>query len=102
MLPTAERRRQEQLGLGRGAQHRPGGIEDVAHRRRRLARPRPHHRPERQLGRQLTLLATLLHCRGREVIDRLVGLLIATVQRINARAEQRVVKASYTTTTGPG
>lgn len=39
----------------------------------------------------LTLLAALLYCRGREITDTLVDLLIATVHRINARAERRVV-----------
>lgn len=38
----------------------------------------------------LTLLVALLFCRGREITDTLVELLIATVHRINARAEQRV------------
>ncbi|WP_236567479.1 Tn3 family transposase [Nocardia sp. CY41] len=38
----------------------------------------------------LTLLAALLHCRSRELTDTLVELLIATVHRINARAEVRV------------
>ncbi|MGH3671466.1 MAG: Tn3 family transposase, partial [Pseudonocardiaceae bacterium] len=39
----------------------------------------------------LTLLAAYLRCREREIIDTLVDLLIATVHRINARAETRVV-----------
>lgn len=39
----------------------------------------------------LTLLAALLYCRGREITDTLVDLLIATVHKINARAERRVV-----------
>ena len=40
---------------------------------------------------KLTLLAALLYCRGREITDTLVDLLIATVHKINARAERRVV-----------
>jgi len=39
----------------------------------------------------LTLLAALLYCRGREITDALVDLLIATVHRINARAAKKVV-----------
>jgi hypothetical protein len=40
---------------------------------------------------QVTLLAAYLYCRGREITDTLVDLLIATVHRINARAETKVV-----------
>jgi len=40
---------------------------------------------------KLTLLAAYLHCRQREITDTLVDLLIATVHRINARAETKVV-----------
>ena len=36
-----------------------------------------------------TLMAAYLHCREREITDGLVELLIATVHRINARAETR-------------
>ncbi|MGH3820655.1 MAG: DUF4158 domain-containing protein, partial [Pseudonocardiaceae bacterium] len=39
----------------------------------------------------LTLLAAYLRCRQREITDTLVDLLIATVHRINARAETKVV-----------
>lgn len=39
----------------------------------------------------MTLLAALLYCREREITDTLVDLLIATVHRINARAERKVV-----------
>ncbi len=35
----------------------------------------------------VTLLAALWYCRERESTDTLVGLLISTVHRINARAE---------------
>jgi len=49
---------------------------------------RDDHPPEVRL----TLLAALLYWGGREITDTLVDLLIATVHRINARAEQRVVK----------
>ena len=38
----------------------------------------------------LTLLAALLACREREITDTLVDLLMATVHRINARAERKV------------
>jgi TnpA family transposase len=38
-----------------------------------------------------TLLAAYLYCRGREITDTLVDLLISTVHRINARAEMKVV-----------
>ena len=40
----------------------------------------------------MTLLAALLMEREREVTDSLVDLLIATVHRIGARAEQKVTK----------
>jgi hypothetical protein len=40
---------------------------------------------------KLPLLAAYLHCREREITDLLVDLLIATVHRINARADTRVV-----------
>ena len=40
----------------------------------------------------LTLLAALLHERQREITDTLVDLLIATVHRIGARAEQKVTE----------
>ena len=46
---------------------------------------------------KLTLLAALLYCRGREITDTLVDLLIATVHKINARAERRVVASSSPT-----
>jgi hypothetical protein len=39
---------------------------------------------------RLTLLAAFCHVRGREIIDALVDLLIATVHRIGAKAEKRV------------
>ena len=40
---------------------------------------------------KLTLLAAYLHCREREITDTLVDLLIATVHRINAHADTKVV-----------
>jgi TnpA family transposase len=39
---------------------------------------------------KVTLLAAYLSCRGREITDTLVDLLIATVHRINARADTKV------------
>ncbi|MFG6202282.1 hypothetical protein [Nonomuraea sp. JJY05] len=39
----------------------------------------------------MTLLAAYLLCRGREITDALVDLLIVTVHRINARAETKVI-----------
>ncbi|HKS44984.1 MAG TPA: Tn3 family transposase [Amycolatopsis sp.] len=50
-----------------------------------------HLRDDHSEETKLTLLAALLHCRGREITDTLVDLLIATVHKINARAERRVV-----------
>jgi hypothetical protein len=41
---------------------------------------------------RLTLLAALLHTREREITDTLVDLLIATVHRINARAEKKITE----------
>ncbi|MEQ4725513.1 hypothetical protein [Nonomuraea sp. B19D2] len=40
---------------------------------------------------KVTLPAAYLFCRGREITGALVDLLIATVHRINARAETKVV-----------
>jgi len=41
---------------------------------------------------RLTLLAALLYARQREITDTLVDLLIATVHRINARAEKKITE----------
>jgi hypothetical protein len=60
--------------------------------RDRAAMESPSHlREDHPEEIKLTLLAALLYCRGREITDTLVDLLIATVHRINARAERRVV-----------
>ncbi len=59
---------------------RRASIESPSHLRR--------HRP----ALTLTLLAALVHRREQQIIDALVELLIATVHRIGARAERRVVK----------
>jgi Domain of unknown function (DUF4158) len=58
-------------------------VESPSHLRRRLGKS-----PQTTV----TLLAALLREREREVTDSLVDLLIATVHRIGARAEQRVTK----------
>jgi hypothetical protein len=50
-----------------------------------------HLRDDHSEETKLTLLAALLHCRQREIIDTLVDLLIATVHKINDRAKRRVV-----------
>ena len=49
-----------------------------------------HLRAHPNPAKTLTLLAALLHIREREITDTLVELLIATVHRINARAEKKV------------
>src|SRR5664280_452171 len=49
-----------------------------------------HLRAHPNPAKTLTLLAALLHIREREITDTLVELLIATVHRINARAEKMV------------
>ena len=78
----------------------PGLFADVAPKvvsgwRTRAAVESPSHL-RRRLGKSpqttVTLLAALLWEREREVTDSLVDLLIATVHRIGARAEQRVTK----------
>ena len=56
------------------------GVESPSHLRRRSAESR------------LALLATLLQARERELTDTLVDLFIATVHRINARADRKVTK----------
>lgn len=64
----------------------------VASWRDRAAMEFPSHlREDHPEEIKLTLLAALLYCRGREITDTLVDLLIATVHKINARAERRVV-----------
>ena len=52
----------------------------------------PSHLARHNQPLRLTLLSSLVHQREREVTDALVELLIATVHRIGARAERRVVK----------
>jgi TnpA family transposase len=76
----------------------PAGVfADIAPRvlgswRDRAAVETPSHlRADHPQEITLTLLAALLYCRGREITDTLVDLLIATVHRINARADRRVV-----------
>jgi Domain of unknown function (DUF4158) len=59
--------------------------------RARAAAEAPSHLRAHPEEIRLTLLAALLHCREREITDTLVDLLIATVRRINARAEKKVV-----------
>jgi len=62
----------------------------VAGWRARAAVESPSHlRNDHSDGVRWTLLAAYLHCREREITDGLVELLIATVHRINARAETR-------------
>ncbi|MGH3755406.1 MAG: hypothetical protein ACRDRP_22470 [Pseudonocardiaceae bacterium] len=48
----------------------------------------PSHLRDHPVEVTLTLLATLLYCREREITDTLVELLISTVHRINARADR--------------
>jgi Tn3 transposase DDE domain len=59
--------------------------------RARVAAEAPSHLRSHPHDIQVTLLAAYLYCRGREITDTLVDLLIATVHRINARAETKVV-----------
>jgi hypothetical protein len=51
----------------------------------------PSHLREHPQPTKLALLCALLHVREREVTDSLAQLLISTVHRINAHAEQKVV-----------
>ena len=62
----------------------------VAGWRARAAVESPSHLRTHPAELRLTLLAALLHEREREITDTLVDLLIATVHRISARAEQKV------------
>lgn len=59
--------------------------------RSRAAVESPVHLREHPQPTKLALLCALLALRGREVTDALAQLLIATVHRINAHAEQRVI-----------
>jgi hypothetical protein len=59
--------------------------------RARVAAEAPSHLRSHPHDIQVTLLAAYLYCRGREITDTLVDLLIATVHRINAHAETKVV-----------
>jgi TnpA family transposase len=52
----------------------------------------PSHLLRRSEESRLVLVATLLRARERELTDTLVDLFIATVHRINARADRRVTK----------
>ena len=62
----------------------------VAGWRARVAVESPSHLRNDHPGEvRWTLMAAYLHCREREITDGLVELLIATVHRINARAETR-------------
>lgn len=60
--------------------------------RQRAAVESPSHLRRRSQEAAVTLLAALLVEREREVTDSLVDLLIATVHRIGARAEQKVTR----------
>ncbi|MFI6713273.1 DUF4158 domain-containing protein [Nonomuraea sp. NPDC050478] len=58
--------------------------------RARVAAEAPSHLRDHPHDIKVILLAAYLFCRGREITDTLVDLLIATVHRINARAETKV------------
>jgi Domain of unknown function (DUF4158) len=76
----------------------PAGLfSDVAPRvvgswRARAAVEAPSHLRDHPEPLMLTLLATLLHTRLREITDTLVELLISTVHRIGARADKKVTE----------
>lgn len=76
----------------------PAGVfADVAPRvltawRTRAAVESPSHLRSHPAPLRLTLLAALLVAREREITDALVDLLIATVHRIDSRAEKKVTK----------
>ncbi|HEX3308196.1 MAG TPA: DUF4158 domain-containing protein, partial [Streptosporangiaceae bacterium] len=58
--------------------------------RARVAAEAPSHLRSHPHQIAVTLLATYLYCRQREITDALADLLIATVHRINARADTKV------------
>ncbi len=58
--------------------------------RGRVAAEAPSHLRSHPPEVMVTLLAAYLYCRQREITDALVDLLIATVHRINARADTKV------------
>jgi Domain of unknown function (DUF4158)/Tn3 transposase DDE domain len=75
----------------------PGLFADVAPKvvaawRARATVEAPSHLRTHPEPLRLTLLAALLHAREREITDTLVDLLIATVHRINARAEKKITE----------
>ncbi|HZD01089.1 MAG TPA: DUF4158 domain-containing protein [Actinomycetes bacterium] len=75
----------------------PGLFADVAPKvvaawRARATVEAPSHLRTHPEPLRLTLLAALLHTREREITDTLVDLLIATVHRINARAEKKITE----------
>jgi len=81
-----------------GAVGLPDGLfVDVAPRvlagwRARVAADAPSHLRSHPHEIMVTLLAAYLYCRQREITDALADLLIATVHRINARADAKVTK----------
>ena len=58
--------------------------------RARVTAEAPSHLRSHPHEIKVTLLAAYLFCRGREITDALVDLLISTVHRINARADTKV------------
>jgi hypothetical protein len=60
--------------------------------RARAALESPSHLRSHSVEVTLTLLAALVHCRGWEIADALVTLLLRTVHAIEARADRRVTK----------
>ena len=60
--------------------------------RARVAAEAPSHLRSHPPEIMVTLLAAYLYCRQREITDALADLLIATVHRINARADTKVTK----------
>src|SRR5260370_6162371 len=83
------------LGEIRAVGLRDGLFADVAPKvlagwRARVAAEAPSHLRSHPHQIMVTLLAAYLYCRHREITDALVDLLIATVHRINARADTKV------------
>jgi hypothetical protein len=72
----------------------------VASWRGRAAVESPSHLRTHPMPLRLTLLASLLHEREREITDTLADLLIATVHRISARAERKVTTELSTPSSG--
>ncbi len=91
LVEIAKLRRIREVGLPAGLfESVPSTL--VSEWRRAAGVDSPSHLRRRSVERRRVLLAALVEHRERELTDTLVDLLIATVHRINARADRKVTK----------